>query len=236
MPVRRRRKFIRRTTSKRRRSFRVSRIRRRIFKSAMSRRPRKTEIKYYNRTVAGTTAGAQSRTTYMVTPEIMAEGAGHHQRVGKCIYFRKVAIRGILKSPVNQLTDEAEPFIPIRIVVWSPRVATSNALNQFSNMGYLQLPDFNTALVFADNYYRLYNPFTYNNATVTGGDSISTGQQGHGIMHYQKIVAFPRRVTFPLGDNQVSEPKDQVHITIFNGAVTSGVSFEFEFRTFFIDP
>lgn len=214
---RRRSKYTFRRNNRRRRfSNSKFRIRKRIFRRALSRRPVRPEVKYINSNTnnALATNGIVSITASATS---IGSGVGANQKIGQEIRIRRVKVRMQLTNNSGQtgVTAPIRHTGKVRFIFWTPRINYEQAAAYMNGISMLSIPDWNTVTVHVDRTITLAPSYLDQEVGVNG--VISAGGAAPYEYIFMKTFPFPRRAKFGGGLSELHPDKDVLYCTIING-------------------
>lgn len=209
----------------------------RIFRRFISRRAVKPELKkiftQWNQIVGYGGTGVGVSYTFNVTPLTMAQGITSYTRIGTTVKFVKVDIRLLLldASGVTGVTAPDYASCLLRIIVWSPRIASASAATQLGSTGMTGFADTDSATIYYDKIMVTQPAFI---------DVGSTGYLNAGAdkvnCHRRMSFKFPRKVHFKEANTDIDPDKDIMYITIVPQNVAGyGVTVYLNSRLWYFD-
>lgn len=178
----------------------------RKWRSMMSKKNARKEIKYTLNFNFQANLGAVSRTTVALSPLQITVGADRNQRIGN-----KVKFRYVLFDTWGECDGGALLNGTYRMIVWSPRMDFTTAQNAIFALDLQFYPNPHTVQTYFDKTFMLGNPTT-NNATPTFN---------RNTFRFKRIFKFPRSVNFTEANALVNDPQDIMYVTLFNVVANS---------------
>lgn len=230
----RRRRFVRRSTFRRRPFRKFSKPGTKRF-YRRQRRNAKPEIKFFyntQSTATGTVVPGRGRSIDIVSPTAIPSGTEASERVGRQIKYRKIIHTAQYFAFADATVSTNNVDQRFRVIFWYPTRDYNSASTYMISLPFLEAPDWNTVKVVSDKYYEV-SFARYVFTAVNENFNPSPPTQTNIVK--KTVFPFPRTVEFIDQIGTVDPNKDRLYCTLINPG-TMAINWQWSSKTTFIDP